>query len=177
MMVGWDGRMPKKFYAHFTSQVPDSDETVELTGGGNGDTYFLIDHGTKKAYEDMDPGVMGSNGRTLPSFGMMEFVVDKPFDDEIGAEGLDFLGEQTIDGETYYKIHVTYAAGQGESTWYFAKSDMLPRRRVQNFNVPGMGEGTIEVQISKLEINIEPEESMFRMKLPEGYEQVDDFAP
>ena len=35
----------------------------------------------------------------------------------------------------------------------------------------------IETRISRLEVNIEPDENLFLMKLPEGYEQIDDFAP
>jgi outer membrane lipoprotein-sorting protein len=177
VMVGWNRGMPEKFYANVKTRKEDSEEIVELTGGGNGDMYFLIDHGTKKAYEDMDPAVLGSASRALSNFGMIEYVHDAPFDHEIDAEGLELLGEETIDGEACYKVHVEYGAGRGESTWFFSKKDLLPRRRVQQFSIPGMGDGVIETQISRLEVNVEPDESLFRMELPEGYAQIDDFAP
>jgi len=150
---------------------------MEVTGGGNGDMFFLIDHGAKKAYEDMDPGVMGTTGRSLQAAGMLEFVHNAPFDDELNAEGVELEGEETVAGEPCHKIHVKYAGGAGESIWFFSKNDYLPRRRVQIFNIPGQGEGTLEITITKLEVNIEPEDDLFSMKLPEGYEQIDDFAP
>ena len=51
IMVGWNGAMPEKFYGHIKTERPQSGEQVELTGGGDGDTYFIVDHGTKKGYE------------------------------------------------------------------------------------------------------------------------------
>jgi len=177
VMVGWTGNIPEMFYADLEIKQQDSDEMGHLTGGGNGDTFFVIDHATKKGYEDMDPSVMGSAGRTLRGAGMIEFVHDAPFDDELEAHTVELEGEQTIDGQPCYQIHVVYAGGQGESTWYFSKKDYLPRRRVRHLSRPGMGEGTIETSVSRLELNIEPEANLFLMDLPEGYERVDDFAP
>ena len=176
VMVGWNGRGPEKFYANVETTDREG-QPVQVTGGGNGDMYFLIDHTAKKAYEDMDPGVMGSSGRTLLGAGMLEFVHDAPFDDEIGAESVVLLEEQEVGGEPCYQIQVKYGRGNGESIWFFSKKDYLPRRRVRIFNIPEQGDGKIEINVSKLEVNIEPDEDLFRMKLPEGYEQIDDFAP
>ena len=176
VMVGWNGSLPEKFYAHLKTKNR-AGEPVEVTGGGNGESYFLIDHTAKKAYEDMDPGVLGSSGRTLLSAGMIEFVHDRPFDDELAAEGLALEAEEPVDGEPCYRVHVQYAGGQGQSTWFFSKKDYLPRRRIRNFTIPGQGDGAVEITVSRLEVNIKPEESLFRLKLPEGYQTVDDFAP
>ena len=139
--------------------------------------YFLIDHTAKKAYEDMDPGVMGTTGRALQGAGMLEFVHNAPFDDELNADGVELQGEETVAGEPCYKIHVKYAGGQGESTWFFSKNDYLPRRRLRMISIPGQGDGTIDITITKLEVNFDPADDLFRLKLPEGYEQIDDFAP
>ncbi len=176
ILVGWNGSTAERFYSHVETKKADTGETVELTAGGNGDMYFIIDHQTKKAYEDMDPAVIGSGGRALRSIGMLEFVHDTPFDDEIGAEKVELLEDETVGCEPCYKIHVAYAGGQGETTWFFAKKDFLPRKRVRHFS-SGRGEGKLEIEVTNLETNIEPDESMFVLKLPEGYEQIDDFAP
>ncbi len=175
IMVGWNGATPDKFYSHVETQRDG--ETVELTAGGNGDMYFIIDHQTKKAYEDMDPGVLGSSARALQGLGMVEYVHDNPFDDELDADAIELREEVAVAGEECYQIHVTYAGGRGESTWFFAKKDLLPRRRVRHFSIPGQGAGSIEINVSKLETNLELDESLFVLKLPEGYEQIDDFAP
>ena len=45
------------------------------------------------------------------------------------------------------------------------------------FSIPEQGDGALEITVTKLEVNIEPEEDLFRLRLPEGYEQIDDFAP
>ena len=177
ILVGWNGSTPERFYSHVETKKADTGETVELTAGGNGDMYFIINHQTKKAYEDMDPAVIGSGGRALRSVGMIEFVHDKPFDDEIGADKVELLEDETVGGEECYQIHVVYGGRQGSTTWFFAKKDFLPRRRVRHFSIPGQGEGTIVIDVTNLETNIEPDESLFVLKLPEGYEQIDDFAP
>ena len=177
ILVGWNGNTTESFYSHVETKNADTGETIELTAGGNGDMYFIIDHQTKKAYEDMDPGVVGSGSRALRAVGMIEFVHDKPFDDEIGAEKVELLEEEMVGDEECYKIHVAYGGGQGETTWLFAKKDFLPRKRVRHFTIPGQGDGTLVIELSNLETNIEPDESMFVLQLPEGYEQIDDFAP
>jgi hypothetical protein len=135
-----------------------------------------VDHVGKKAYQDIDPAVMGSAANTLFGMAMLEFVHDKPFDDELEAETVELVGTADVGGVECHEIRVAYSGGRGESVWYFAKSDLLPRRRVQKFNTP-QGDGAIERTLADLEIDPEVPEALFAFKLPEGYEQIDDFAP
>ena len=107
---------------------------------------------------------------------MAEFVADNPFDDEIGAETVELQGEEEVGGEPCYKIRVVYGAGQGESIWFFSKNDYLPRKRIQVFETP-QGEGTIERTITDVKVDPQIDPSLFTLKLPDGYEQIDDFAP
>jgi len=179
VLVGWNDawNMPEKFYVHLKMTPPGSEEEVELAGGGDGDMFFLVDHAGKKAYEDMDPNVLGSSGTTLQAFGMREFVHSHPFDDELGAETVEYQGVESVGGEECHKIYIDYGQNRGKSTWLFAKSDYLPRRRVQHFSIPDQGDGTFAIEVTKLEINPEVDPSIFKLTLPEGYQQVDDFAP
>ena len=179
IVVGWrdDWNQPEKFYVHLKTTKRGSDEPLELTGGGDGDMFFLIDHSEKKAYEDMDPNVMGSSGQTLQAFGMREFVHDKPFDDELDAPTVRYEGTEEVNGEECHKIFVEYADQNQKSTWFFDTDDYLPRRRVRHFSFGEQGEGTFTIEIVKLEVNPEIDASTFKIKLPEGYEQIDDFAP
>lgn len=172
-LQGWAGGLPEMFYANVkTSRDGDP---VEVTGGGDGDSFYVIDHGTKKGYEDMDPGVLGTTGQALQSINMAEFVHDAPYDDELGAENIELLEEAEVNGEACHQIRVVYSGGQGESIWYFSKKDYLPRRRLRKFNFNG--EGTIDLVVSNITVNPEFDRSLFKMKLPEGYEAIDDFAP
>jgi len=177
VMTGWDGQAPKQFFAHVMASQPGSEEKMELSGGSNGDLFFLLDHAHKKAYEDMDSGVMGSGRNALGAINMPEFLHPNPFDDEIGAEAVELAGVETIAGVECHKVEVTYAGGQGKSTWFISTEDMLPRRRVRYFNIPQQGEGTLETTITELVVNPEIEASVFDLDLPEGFEKVDDFAP
>ena len=177
VMSGWAGSLPQKFFIHIKTSKQGSDEPLEVTGGGDGDTYFVIDHGEKKGYEDMDPGVMGSYANTLQNFGMQQFVSEDPYERDLGAEKLEFLGEEAVDGEDCYKVNVTYGGRQGTATWLFSKNDYLPRRRIRHFDIPQQGKGTLETTITKMVLDPALDASMFKMKLPDGYEQIDDFAP
>lgn len=174
---GWANGIPVRFLTHVRARRPGSDEPVELTGGADGEIYYLIDHGAKKAWSDIDPGVMGQTGRAIRGFGMPEFLHDHPFDDELGAETIELLEDREIAGEPCHQLRVVYSGGQGESLWFVSKSDFLPRRRVLKFSQPGQGEGTIEVTVTKLEVNPQLEPRSFVFAPPEGFEVIDDFAP
>jgi outer membrane lipoprotein-sorting protein len=48
---------------------------------------------------------------------------------------------------------------------------------VQHFSFGEQGEGSLIIEVANLEVNPEIDAETFRMKLPKGYEQIDDFAP
>lgn len=175
-IAGWNGRGPEKFYGDVKGNRPGSDAGIHATGGGDGESFYVIDHIGKKGYEDMDPAVMGDAGGMLAGFGMPELVNPNAFGDELAADVVELQGEETIAGVPCYKIHVVYAANQGKSTWYLSQEDYLPRRRTQFYESP-QGTGTFTVTVSDLEVNPELDGAFYRMSLPEGYEQIDDFAP
>ncbi len=177
LMSGWADGMPERFYGYVKTTKPGSGEPIEVTGGGNGESYFLIDHRTKKGYQDMDPDVMGSGGQALANLNMLELVHPAPFDDEINADSVELQGKETVGGVQCYKIHVVYRGRQGESTWFFSTEDYLPRRRVRRFTDPTRGEGWLDITLTDLEVDPEVGPETFRMKLPKGFEMVDDFAP
>lgn len=183
-LEGWDEttRRPLKFWAHVQATAPNSKEASELTGGGDGESYFIIDHKNKKAYEDIDPGVLGTGGQTLSALGIPQFVHPEPYRRELAAKRLELLGTETVDGVECYQIQVTYDGGgpggaEIGSLWSISTEDYLPRRRVRQFAIPQQGEGELVIALSNLQIDPEVSSDLFKLDLPEGYEQVDDFAP
>ncbi|MEM1177337.1 MAG: hypothetical protein AAGM22_03260 [Acidobacteriota bacterium] len=175
VMAGWNPElgMPARFYGVATT---DRDgKKAKLEGGGDGETFYIIDHLTRKGYEDIDPEVMGTIGAALRGIGMLEFVHVEPFGDEFGAE-MSYLGTELVGDVMCDKVHVVYTGGRGESTWYFSQEDHLPRRRVRHFDNGGAA-GAIDIRVLKLETSPELEGVPFTMRLPDDYEQVDDFAP
>jgi len=177
IMVGWNGVTPLRFYAHVRTVMPGSDQALELTGGSDGRTFYLVNHRTKRGYEAADPAVMGSGASPIRGLGIVEFVEWAPFDDELQAQAVELVGTEEIDDQWCYKIRVVDADGQGESIWYFDKKSYLPRRREQWFNIPDTGEGTLVRTVSDLEVNPEIDPVVFKMNLPADYERVDSAAP
>ena len=124
----------------------------------------------------MDPAVLGTTGQALSNIGLMEFVHSDPFSDELTADTVEYLGEVTVGDEPCHKIHVVYSGGRGKSTWFFSKNDHLPRQRIRYFETP-QGDGTVTITVSQIEVNPKIDPADYTMQLPEGYEQIDDFAP
>lgn len=175
---GLEGRDPKKFLADIEVTAPGSADTHKYTGGCDGENYFVIDHADKKAYVDIDPAVLGTRfGRGYRAGLMIEFVRDNPFSDEIKAESKTLKGTKTVGGVECYEIDIAYAvAGGQKATWCFSKKDFLPRKRVDFFR-RGENETTQEKTITNLIVDPKIDDATFKFKLPEGYTQVDDFAP
>ncbi len=101
LMTGWDAELqrPKMFWAHIKTTAPGAEEPMELTGGGDGDSYFLVNHTAEKAYEDMDPGVLGTGGQALGAIGITQFVHPSPYERDLGAKKVELLGREEVGGE------------------------------------------------------------------------------
>jgi hypothetical protein len=174
---GWSGRGPVSYHARIKGTRPGSSEVHNLEAGGNGDMYFLVDHSTKKAYEDMDSEVIGSARRMIMAGMVAEFTHPAPFSDELNSTKKELRGSKTIEGEDCYEIHVQYANNAGEAVWCFSKNDFLPRSRHDLFKTPEGTDGGQLKTLKSVKTMSEVNKSTFTLELPEGYEKIDDFAP
>ena len=175
---GFVNNGPEKYFYDAKVTVPSAPEPVRLTGGTDNDMFFVIDHRNKKAYEDIDPAVMGSAASVFRQVAMIEFLHPTPFSDEINGKSQELKGTEKIEGEECYVVHVVYAAPQApQATWYFSKKDFLPRRRVDEYTLPDGAKGTMTRTIKNLVVDPKLDKDTFKLKLPEGYTKTDDFAP
>lgn len=169
---------PEKYRAEAKITLPGASEPLKISGGTDNDMFFLVDHQGKKAYVDLDPAVMGTSARVFQQAWMIEFVHATPFNDEIVGKSQELKGSEKIGGEDCYVIHVVYAVERApEATWYFSKKDLLPRRRIDTITMPTGDKATMVKTISNLVVDPKLSDDMFKLKLPEGYTQTDDFAP
>jgi len=171
--TGLEGRQPQKMLADIAIKMPGSSEVQKYTGGSDGENYFVIDHGEKKAYVDIDPAVLGTRfGRAYQMGLMIEFVFATPFTDEINAKSKELKGDKTVGGVECVEIDVVYQNNL-KATWCFGKKDYLPRKRIDT--VPGGG--GMEKTLTNLVVDPKITDATFAFKLPDGYTLVDDFAP
>ena len=178
ILSGWDEflRRPARFWIHIDTIRKGASEVVPVTMGGDGETFFVVDHGARKGYEDIDPGVLGSHQQTLSRFELTEFVLPDPYRDEIEANGVELAGVVPFEGEDCYKILVQYSAGRGEAIWLLSVEDLLPRYRKQSFSIP-QGDGSLAITFTGLNLDPQLDAKLFKMSLPEGFRKIDDFAP
>lgn len=171
------GIIPSKFILDVMVDTAGSAEKHRYVLGGDGENYYIIDYAKKKAHVDMDPKVIGSYGENLLRFATMaEFLHPTPFTDEINGDKKELLGSKTVGGEDCYQVHVVYAGGRIEATWFFSKKDFLPRQREDKTSAGAAAGGVIRT-INKLEVAPKIDDATFAFKLPEGFEKTDEFAP
>lgn len=155
----------------------NSEEVQKFTVGSNGEEYFLVDHQTKKVRVDIDPAVIGTDGRAAQAIGMIEFVHPTPFGDEIRAESCEMKETAVIGGEPCQAIHVVYAGGvRQQATWYFSKKDFLPRRV---HRIIDQRERQISTRQTVSDLVVGPKIDMKELApfVPEGFTKTDEFAP
>lgn len=175
---GFSRGAPEKYLIDVDVTMAGSSEPRKISGGTDNDLFFVVDHASKKAYEDIDPAVMGSAGRALRAAMMTEFVADAPFTDEINGKSQELKGSKTVGGEECYEIHVVYASERApQATWYFSKRDFLPRRRIDHYTQGDNQTGTATRTITNLVVDPKIDGNAFKLKLPEGYTKTDEFAP
>ena len=178
ILIGWTSGARgtvEKWHFDVKIQRPDSSETRELEAGSDGETFFVIDKAEKKAYEDIDPAVIGSARRVTRGITMAEFLHPDPFNDEITGKKQELRGIAKIGDEECYEIFVRYSSAVQEANWFFSTKDFLPRR-VQRWNnaLNGSRAGS-ELTITKL--SVDPTFVKNPFKLPAGFSKIDDFAP
>jgi len=175
---GGEKAQAAKFVIDARYARPGQSEIQRVTAGSDAETFFVIEHAKKLAHEDIDPAVMGVTGSGLVRAMFIEFMHTAPFNDEIIGKSRELKGSKAIGGVDCYEVHVVYQADEAPAaTWFFAKTDFLPRCRVDEYKLPDGTKGLLRKTITKLEADPKLPDDAFKLKLPEGYTKTDDFAP
>ncbi|MEM8962476.1 MAG: hypothetical protein AAGD38_13415 [Acidobacteriota bacterium] len=181
VLAGWDPEinLPAKFWTRLTTTLPRTTDPVTYTGGSNGEMFYLVDHTNKKGYEDIDPGVFGSAGQVLNSAVPISLVNDSPYSQDAAGESFELLENATVGGVECYTVKVVFGEAnfEKEAILHFGTEDLLPRRMVRHYDVSGQGTGKLILDFDALDPNPTLDAKRFSMTLPEGFEQIDDFAP
>lgn len=172
------GPQPELCAIDATVKMPQSEETKHYTIGMTPDMSYVIDHADKKAYEDMDPAVIGGLGQAPSRLLMIEYCHPTPFNDEVTGSKHELRESVKIGDEPCYVIYVEYSGGRGKAVWYFSKEDFLPRRVDRIIQGQGGADmGLATTTLTDLKVDPKIDEDTFKLNLPEGYTKTDDFAP
>ncbi len=157
---------------------PSSLTPFKLTVGADGDNFYLVDHDKKLAYEDMDPAVLGRRGRRLMQVFFQGFVTDEPLESALAAEKIELRESVSLDGEDCYQVFVEHNPPP-HVAWFFSKTDFLPRRWKRVAVKTGETEeyGSWQYTFTNIVANPDLKPEAFKLKVPEGYTKIDDYAP
>lgn len=180
LMAGRNNGQPEKFMFDVKVAPPGSSETRQVKVASDGENFYVLDLAEKKAYEDIDPAVMGRTGGAARALVMAEFVHPTPFTDEIKGKKHELKGVEEVGGEKCYHVVVEYDTPRPQTAdWWFSVNDFLPRRVDRWF--PPQGESTerggTQIIITKLTADPKVDDASFKLAVPEGFTKVDDFAP
>lgn len=169
-----------RFYCEVSMKKLDWDESQSFTAGCDGSEYFLIDAKTMKAHHDIDPVVLGANSRDIQRVSMREFSSDEPFKDELEAKDVVLRDTKTIDGEMCYELEVKTEGGSPKAMiWWISTKDFLPRgvKRIYAARKKGGEDGSTQLMISNVIATEKTKPEVFKLKVPQGYTETDEFAP
>lgn len=165
----------ERFFADVVLKSGNSDEEIKLSAGCDGDQYFLVDARTSKAHQDMDPAVLGRQGRNIRRVVLGDLGAADPFADELKAESIELKETTTLDGHECHVVECVQSKDR-KTTWYISGKDWMPRKMVRTI-VNDKGEtGTITFTLSKLTVDPRLDADPFKLQLPAGYTKTDEFA-
>lgn len=157
---------------------PGTTGPIHISGGTDNDLFFVVDHQDKKAYEDIEPAVLGQNADVVLQVMVLEYFLDEPFSNELNGKQQVLEGSKIVAGEECHEVHVVYQRTDApEATWCFSKKDHLPRQRVDHYTLPSGEKGAITRTVTHVLVNPDFSDDIFKLSLPEGYTKTDDFAP
>lgn len=177
---GWISGGPAKYRFDVKVQKPGATDAVDYIAGTDGEIVYLVDSTAKTVYADMDPAVLGSNGRFARAILLGKIVDPDAFKDELAAEKAELKGTISVEGHDCYQVSVDFGPDRGEVSWYISKSDFIPRKSERVFPGPNGEKGGRVVTLSNVVINPKPPTDgvdPFAVVVPEGFKKTDDFAP
>ena len=155
-----------------------SEETVDITAGCDGNTYYVIDASTEKVYADIDPAVMGSKKRDPRVILLQDFVSDNPLENELKQTQIQLGEPEKVGEELCYQVKVKMTDSQAAETIIcVSQKDYLPRRIVRVYLNRQGEKGTTEMELSNLVVGSKCDPKKFKLEVPKGFTKTDDFAP
>jgi len=165
-----------EFWCEVTLKPHDSEDVINLMAGSDGDQFYLIDPKTKMVYVDMDPAVLGSQGRNVRRVILRELTAKEPLKEMLEAKNIELQGTELVGKDPCHKIEVT-TEDDGRSVWFISQKDHLPRRLIRYYSRPDDGEGTTDLTLRRVEIDPHMDGNLFTLAVPAGFTKTDDFAP
>jgi thiol-disulfide isomerase/thioredoxin len=156
-----------RLYIDSQITMPRQDTAIRLCAAGDGKTFAIADYGQKVFVKQPPPAAFGLMNNVGPLI-LRELTAAKPFDRELRAVSLEYMGTEKVGNVECDLIHAVLAAEGGEVRWYLGRADHLPRR-VQRFVDTPVGKSTITTSLLTLDPHPDISDEVFRLEKPEGF--------
>jgi len=167
---------------------------IKAKADGEGDPTRVLTHRTDamtvnvdyedKVVQELSGRLAATSSESLDLYVTpWELATPTPYDREMNADSVEYVGEDTVNGETVDVLRFEYPErkrqpGQGRTpldsfrnaTWSFGREDGLPRRVVRDAGQGGLSFSLV-VEFSQVRTNSGLTAESLRIATPEGFER------
>ena len=170
MESGWADFFPEKFMVSLDVSMPEISEPLRVTGGSDGNKYYLINPATKTVHSDFEFGIFGHFVQAVYGGLVAEFLIDEPFDSEIECPDKTLEGIVDVEGEPCYEIVIRYTNERNtETTWWISTRDYMPRKRTDISDMEDGERGGRTYTLADVVVEPRLKSNFFALEVPEGF--------
>lgn len=172
-LLGYANRLPKYFKVELDYQGSNPQSSKKLSGGSDGNEFYIIDHLEKTFKRDIESNLLGSNFNTILQGVVNSFVSIVPMNIEKTAKKKTLKGIKNIDGVNCYEISFLFPQyGNYEIIWYFSIKSFLPKAKKTSYTMKNGKIAGFYSTISKMVINPKLSMESFKFSEPKEYKQI-----
>ncbi|MBK9127976.1 MAG: DUF2092 domain-containing protein [Phycisphaerales bacterium] len=120
----------------------------------------VVNH-TQRTYDDKPYAEGVTYLKNTMSTRIDDFIAAEPYVEDLRSGTLTYVGTAAVDDVTCHIIETSFAGRPGKFRWFIGKDDLLPRG-YDIVSLTPVGDSTIQLRLSGLEVDPELPEKRFR---------------
>lgn len=135
----------------------------------------VVNH-TQRTYDDKPYAEGVTYLKNTMSTRIDDFIAAEPYVEDLRSGTLTYVGTAAVDDVTCHIIETSFAGRPGKFRWFIGKDDLLPRG-YDIVSLTPVGDSTIQLRLSGLEVDPELPEKRFALFAPDGYRKLESAPP
>jgi thiol-disulfide isomerase/thioredoxin len=150
--------------------LPRQTQPIRLDIANDGKFVTLCEH-ARKLYVRREMPAGANVLATANSLLIRELTATRPFERELQAQSIEYVGTEKVGDVECDMIHVLLGSDGNAVRWYFGQADHLPRRVRRFMPTPG-GQSSITTSLSTLDVQPTVKDELFRLEKPADFNEV-----